>query len=541
MKIPTRLAAMALLTAAALTACGREPSPPKAEATPTTAAEPASGEHLPPGIDWYPGDVDGAFASARADGKPLFLYWGAEWCPPCAQIKATIFNRREFQERSRSFVPVYLDGDTPGAQKLGERFGVVGYPSMILFRADGTEITRLPGNVDVARYASILDVALGDVRPITELLASARTGEPLSADDWRLLAYHSWDTDNERTMTDDQRLATFRTLSERCPSDVTPDCTRFLFGYLFAAAAATDSGQPAFDGLERAVARRTLLERMASPAVARANVANLSFGAHDVIGVLSDAGTAERAQLIAAWSAALDVLAAPGSPSPLSASERLNLLRSRVQLAQLEQPGDPLPPALIEQARREVAAVDAGTRDPYARQAAINAAANLFWEAGLDSDANSLLVAELGKSRSPYYFMLDLAELARKAGREQEAVDWLSRAYADADGPATRFQWGAGYLVGLLEMTPNDEPRIEKVGLQLISELGSSPDAFHQRTQMRLESLSDRLLEWGDNADRRAVLDRLRARTAEICRALPDGAAGRRNCEGFLRAASAHA
>jgi thiol-disulfide isomerase/thioredoxin len=541
MKTPNRLAAIALLTAGAITACGRAPAPPETEVTPPTAAGPASGEHLPTGIDWYPGDVDAAFASARTAGKPLYLYWGAEWCPPCAQIKATIFNRREFQERSRSFVPVYLDGDTPGAQKLGERFGVVGYPTMILFRADGTEITRLPGNVDIERYASILDVALGDVRPVPELLASARAGEPLSADDWRLLAYHSWDTDNERTLADDQRLAAFRTLSERCPTDLTPECTRFLFGYLFAAAALSESGQPAFDGLERAVARRTLLERLASPAVARANVANLLFGARDVIGVLSNAGTAERAQLIAAWSAALDVLAAPGSPSPLSAPEQLNLLRSRVHLAQLEQPGGPLPPELVEQARTAVAAVDAGTRDSYARQAAINAAANLFWEAGLDADANSLLVAELGKSKSPYYFMLDLAELARKAGREQEAVDWLSRAYADADGPATRFQWGARYLVGLLEMTPNDEQRIEKVGLQLLGELGSSPDAFHQRTQTRLESLSDKLLEWGDNADRRAVLDRLRARTAEICRAMPDSDAGRRNCEGFLRASSAHA
>ena len=93
-----------------------------------------AGEHLPPGIDWFAGDVDAAFAAAKAANKPVFLYWGAEWCPPCAQIKSTIFSKREFQERSRLFVPVYLDGDTPSAQKHGERFGVVGYPTMILFK-----------------------------------------------------------------------------------------------------------------------------------------------------------------------------------------------------------------------------------------------------------------------------------------------------------------------------------------------------------------------------------------------------------------------
>ena len=137
--------------------------------------------------------------------------------------------------------------------------------------------------------------------------------------------------------------------------------------------------------------------------------------------------------------------------------------------------------------------------------------------------------------------MLDLAELARKAGREAEAVDWLSRAYADAEGPATRFQWGTSYLVGLLEMTPNDTQRIERVALQLLGELGESPDSFHQRTQQRLESLNGKLLEWADSDERRAVLDKLRSRTATICRELPTGDAGRSNCEGFLKPATAHA
>src|SRR4026208_2064150 len=101
------------------------------------AAAGAAGPLLPRGIGWFDGEVDAAFAAAKAADKPLFLYWGAEWCPPCSQIKATIFNQREFQERSRLFVPVYLDGDTPSAQKHGETFAVNGYPTMILFRSAG--------------------------------------------------------------------------------------------------------------------------------------------------------------------------------------------------------------------------------------------------------------------------------------------------------------------------------------------------------------------------------------------------------------------
>ncbi|MDH5177988.1 MAG: thioredoxin family protein, partial [Gammaproteobacteria bacterium] len=76
----------------ALAGCDRrkkdEPPPtPEPQSTPAAAAE----DHLPPGIDWFKGDVDAAFAAAKAANKPVFLYWSAEWCPPCAQIKTTIF------------------------------------------------------------------------------------------------------------------------------------------------------------------------------------------------------------------------------------------------------------------------------------------------------------------------------------------------------------------------------------------------------------------------------------------------------------------
>src|SRR5271165_5777832 len=122
-----------------------------------TAPESAAGE---PAIAWVYGDVDGAFARARSEHKPLFLYWGAVWCPPCNQVKATLFKRRDFVERSSQFIPVYLDGDQPSAQKLGDRFRVLGYPTMILFASDGTEITRLPGEIDPQLYLQALSLGL---------------------------------------------------------------------------------------------------------------------------------------------------------------------------------------------------------------------------------------------------------------------------------------------------------------------------------------------------------------------------------------------
>ena len=71
-------------------------------------------------VAWQPAaadaDIERAFAQARTEGKPLLLYWGASWCPPCNQLKATFFNRQDFAALSKSFVAVHVDGDRPGAQ-----------------------------------------------------------------------------------------------------------------------------------------------------------------------------------------------------------------------------------------------------------------------------------------------------------------------------------------------------------------------------------------------------------------------------------------
>jgi thiol-disulfide isomerase/thioredoxin len=122
------------------------------------------------GIQWLKGDVEGAFALAAEQNKPVFLYWGAEWCPPCHAIKATVFNTREFLERSRLFIPVYLDGDTDDAQRYGEQFAVAGYPTMIVFSPDGQEITRIPNGIDIQAFAEVLDLAMNSLRPLTDFV-----------------------------------------------------------------------------------------------------------------------------------------------------------------------------------------------------------------------------------------------------------------------------------------------------------------------------------------------------------------------------------
>src|SRR5471030_2124645 len=129
-----------------------------------TPAAPASSAATPGQIAWRDGVADGgidaAFAQAAADQRPLFLYWGAAWCPPCNRVKSAVFARDDFAERMRHVVPVWLDGDSAGAQALAARHKLRSYPTLVLFRPDGSEITRLPCELDGELFVAALVVAL---------------------------------------------------------------------------------------------------------------------------------------------------------------------------------------------------------------------------------------------------------------------------------------------------------------------------------------------------------------------------------------------
>ena len=196
--------ALSLVAALALSACQRQSAPDAtgAAASGASSAASQSADAHASGIAWVKvqseQDVSKAFEDAKARNVPVFLYWGAVWCPPCNQVKATIFSRQDFVERTKGFVAVYLDGDAPGAQKLGERFKVRGYPTMILFKPDGQELSRLPGEVDGQKYIETLDAALQSGRPIQALLKAAQKGETLSPSEWRGLAFYSWEGDENQ-------------------------------------------------------------------------------------------------------------------------------------------------------------------------------------------------------------------------------------------------------------------------------------------------------------------------------------------------------
>jgi len=497
----------------------------------SAAAAAASG----PQVAWLPAaadaDIERAFAQGRAEKKPVLVYWGAEWCPPCNQLKATLFNRQDFIERSKNFVAVNIDGDLPGAQKLGARFKVRGYPTMILFNTDGAEITRLPGEADAPAVMNVLQMGLAGGRPVKTVLADARAGKPVSPNDWRMLAFYSWDTDEAQLVPENERAGLLATLAAGCPASEAEAATRLRLKSL----AASDEGQ----GIKAdAALRAQMLKLLADPGASRTQMDVLVNAAPEIAKALAPAPGADRQAAVKALDAALQRLQADAT---LSRADRMSALIGRVDLARLDQPkatlAPKLPAALVQQVRAAAAQADRELTDSYERQAVITAAAYLLAEAGLWQDSDALLKASLAKSHAPYYLMSQLAGNAKKQGRKAEALGWYEKAYERSEGPATRLQWGSNYLVNLIELAPQDEARIEKAASRLIQEAGAQQGAFYERSAHSMQKLGDQLVAWNAKGQHQAVLVRLRAQLAPVCAKLPAADAQRSACEGVFKRA----
>ncbi|MEP6875133.1 MAG: thioredoxin family protein [Burkholderiales bacterium] len=498
-------------------------TPPPPSATVSAPAE--------AGIAWRhasnDADVDAAFAQAKAEAKPVFVYWGAKWCPPCNQVKATLFNRQDFIERSRAFVPVYVDGDSPGAQKLGSRFKVSGYPTMVLFNPQGAELTRLPGEVEGERYTQVLTLGMNAQRPVKDVLAQVKSGG-LSANDWRLLAFYSWDTDEQQLVPKGGVPALLKQLADACPADQ-PDIAARL---RLKALAAVNEKAPARPD---AAAQATVLALLADASAARVHLDMLTNFAPDITRALSRPGSPQRAELLTAFDAALKRFEAD---TTLSRTDRMQALIAQVDLARIEAKKNAavkLPEPLLADIREQTARADREITDGYERQAVITAAAYLLDQAGLAAESDALLKANLAKSHSPYYLMSELASNAKKRGDKTEALRWYGDAFNASEGPATRLQWGASYVNALVELAPQDETRIEKVAGQLFTEAAKQPDAFYERSGRALQRVGTKLQAWNKAGAHAGPLKRLQTQLDGLCAPLDKNEPQQARCAALLK------
>jgi hypothetical protein len=116
--------------------------------------------------------------------------------------------------------------------------------------------------------------------------------------------------------------------------------------------------------------------------------------------------------------------------------------------------------------------------------------------------------------------MSSLSALAREEGKKDEAIEWLRRAYDAASGRATRIQWGAAYLAGLLDLAPDDEARIRDESLRVFRELVAADDAFAGRNRIRADRVAGAFATWNSGGAHEASVSAIREAMAPSCAGL---------------------
>jgi thioredoxin-related protein len=101
-------------------------------------------------------DYDKAIAKAKTEKKLVLLdFTGSDWCGWCVKLDKEVFSKAEFKDFAKSNL-VLVEVDFPQGKKLPKKtveqndglktkFGVKGFPTLVLVDAEGKQVHRIGG------------------------------------------------------------------------------------------------------------------------------------------------------------------------------------------------------------------------------------------------------------------------------------------------------------------------------------------------------------------------------------------------------------
>ncbi|HYG35072.1 MAG TPA: thioredoxin family protein [Clostridia bacterium] len=101
-------------------------------------------------------DFPKAVAQAKTEKKMVLMdFNGSDWCPPCKELRKTVFSSPEFIEYAKKNL-FLVDVDFPKKTKLSEeqkkanealakKHSIEGFPTVIVLSSEGKELTKKVG------------------------------------------------------------------------------------------------------------------------------------------------------------------------------------------------------------------------------------------------------------------------------------------------------------------------------------------------------------------------------------------------------------
>ena len=115
-------------------------------------------------------DVPKAMEQAKSQKKLVLLdFTGSDWCPPCKALHKNVLTSEEFSKFAKDNL-VLVDLDFPKAKpqsdelkaankELSKKYGIKGFPTIIVLDADGKELFRKVGYGGTPAAEYVADLA----------------------------------------------------------------------------------------------------------------------------------------------------------------------------------------------------------------------------------------------------------------------------------------------------------------------------------------------------------------------------------------------
>lgn len=112
---------------------------------------------------WH-SNLQDALSEAKKYRRPVFVDFRADWCAICRELEENVFQDREVVQRLAKYVLVRIDatGNEREAAELLTRYRVIGLPTLIHLRPDGSEREdlRIVGDIQASALVEILEKGL---------------------------------------------------------------------------------------------------------------------------------------------------------------------------------------------------------------------------------------------------------------------------------------------------------------------------------------------------------------------------------------------
>ena len=104
----------------------------------------------PPEVVPWRSDFAAAQAEARTANKPILLYFTAEWCGPCQEMRRYVWTDPQVAEALKKFVPVRIDVDRD--PKLAQQFQINTIPAFFIVDPSGRVARNYEGAMESQEF-----------------------------------------------------------------------------------------------------------------------------------------------------------------------------------------------------------------------------------------------------------------------------------------------------------------------------------------------------------------------------------------------------